>query len=291
MKGAIIPKLHGMGSAFKDLDYATVYFTTHDGQFDNVEGFLRANGFDHVISKADYPPAEIKTTLGVPDDVMFTLAMPLLDDLSKKEKPFFATFMTASDHKPYYIPPYFKPENSDISKQIVEYADYSLRSFITAASKKDWFENTLFVFVADHGAALSAHFEIPLSYHHIPLLFYAQGFIDQPAVFDNMAGQIDVFPSIMGLLELPFENYTLGVNLFEKQRPYIYFNANDKYGVINREWLLVVRDQNTGLYRYNDLDLTDYSKEYPDLVQEMKIYAESQMQAYQYVLQNEIHSR
>lgn len=288
MKGAIIPKLHGMGSALREHDYTTVYFTTHDGQFDNVEGFLRVNGFDRVYSKKDYPAAEIKTTLGVPDDVMFSLAMPVLDDLSESGKPFFVTFMTASDHKPYYVPPYFEPKSEEISKQIVEYADFSLRSFITAASKKNWFENTLFVFVADHGAAMSVHYDIPLSYHHIPLLFYAPGFITEPAAFNKMAGQIDVFPSVMGLLQLPFENYTLGINLFEKERPYIYFNGNDKYGVINHDWLLVVRDENTGLYRYNDLDLNDYALEFPQLVDEMRTYASSQMQAYQYVLQNDI---
>lgn len=285
MKNTPMPEYNGISSALRKLDYSTIFFTTHDGQFDNVEGFLMANEFERVITQSDYPSDEVKTALGVPDDYLFRYSIPVLNKMSKSKKPFFAAFMTASDHGPYFIPDYFKPKNSKLENQIVEYADYSLGKFISLAKKQEWFDNTLFVFIADHGYPKDADYDISLNYNHVPLIFYAPKLLKQNQVFSEMAGQIDVFPSIMGLLGLPFENNTLGINLFEQDRPYIYFNIDDKYAVIDNDWLMIVkRDGQKGLYKYRSKDTKNYVEEESARSKEMKKYAESNIQAYQYVL-------
>ncbi|MCB0702358.1 MAG: sulfatase-like hydrolase/transferase [Ignavibacteriae bacterium] len=287
MKKSPIPEYNGISGALRKLGYSTVFFTTHDGQFDNVEGFLMANEFERVIAQSDYPANEVKTALGVPDDYLFRYSIPILNDLNKKNKPFFAAFMTASDHGPYYIPEYFKPKNAKLENQIVEYADYSLRVFIESARKEKWFDNTLFVFIADHGYPKDADYDVSMSYNHVPLLFYSPKLIVQPKVFSEMAGQIDVYPSIMGLLELPFENNTLGINLFKEKRPYIYFNVDDKYAVLDNEWLMIVKKDGTkGLYKYREKDQNNYLVENKELGERMRIYAESNIQTYQYLLSN-----
>ncbi|HNB32047.1 MAG TPA: sulfatase-like hydrolase/transferase [Saprospiraceae bacterium] len=288
MKESAIHKYHGIATATKKRGYSSIYFTTHDGQFDNVEGFLLANDFEKVISKKDYPADKVKTTLGVPDDFMFEFAIPVLNKLHQKGKPFLSVFMTASDHGPYYIPEYFQPKNTEIKKQIVEYADFSLKKFIELSSLQPWYQNTLFVFIADHGAPLSALYDLSLDYNHAPLIFYQPNLIPEGKVFSKMAGQIDVYPSIMGLLKIPFDNNTLGINLFNEERPYIYFNADDKYGVIDQTWLLIVkRDHTGGLYKYSEKDLTNYEKQYPAMVKQMKEYAESNLQTFQYLVKKQ----
>ncbi len=285
MKESSMFKYRGIASALKKLGYTTTYFTTHDGQFDNIEGFLKGNDFDNIISKEDYPTDKAKTTLGVPDDFMFEFSMPLLDKMNESNKPFLAVYMTASDHTPYYVPDYFTPKQKEKDKQIVEFADYSLRKLIQLSAQKKWFNNTLFVFVADHGAPLTAVYDISLDYHHIPLLFYAPSIIKDKKTINAMGGQVDVFPSIMGLLNLPFENNTLGINLFNKERSYIYTNNDEKFAVIDKEWFVIVKlDGGIGLYKYTLKDLTNYATQQPKIVNAMKTYAESQMQAFQYVL-------
>ena len=144
----------GIAATLQRQGYQTAYFTTHDKEFDNVAGFLSQNGVERIISQADYPASEVQTTLGVPDDYMFRFSMPIFDEMASNNRPFFAAMMTASDHGPYYIPDYFKPRNTEQKYQITEYADWSLQRFIEMAQEKPWFDNTLFVFVADHGAAL-----------------------------------------------------------------------------------------------------------------------------------------
>lgn len=287
MKESGMFKYNGIASTLKIHDYSTIYFTTHDGQFDNVEGFLNGNDYDQVIAKDDYPLGKAKTTLGVPDDYMFEFSIPILNKLHRQEKPFFASFMTASDHRPFYIPEYFTPKNLEEKDKIVEYADYSLHKFINMASQQPWFKNTIFVFVADHGSPVSSKYDLSLDYNHSPLLFYAPEIIKEHKTFSQMSGQIDVFPSTMGLLGLTYKNNTLGINLFNQKRPYIYFNADDKYGVIDTSWLLIVRnDKFKGLYKYKNNDVTNYANEHKSIVTKMQSYAESNLQTFQYLLKH-----
>jgi phosphoglycerol transferase MdoB-like AlkP superfamily enzyme len=282
MKESSILKYHGLFSTLKNKGYSSIYFTTHDGQFDNVEGFLKANDCETVISQANYPTDKIKTTLGVPDDYLFEYAMPVLNGLSDKNKPFVAAFMTASDHGPYYIPNYFKPRHSEIKEKIVEYADFSLRKFIKMSSKQKWFKNTLFVFVADHGAALDNTYEIMLAYNHVPLLFYGPDIIKDPKTINCMAGQIDIFPTIMGVLKQPYANNTLGIDLLSEARPYIFFNADDKYGVIDQDWLLIGKpDGSKKLYKYQNKDIHNYAAEEHVRADKMNDYAKSNLQVSQ----------
>lgn len=236
MKESTMFKYNGIGHTLKKNGYSTTYFTTHDGQFDNIEGFLKGNDFENIISRADYPSEKVKTTLCVPDDNMFEFSMRVIDGLSKENKPFFVAFMTASDHGPYYLPNYFKPKNKDIKDQMTEYADWSLRKFINLASAKEWFSNTIFIFVADHGAPINAVYDIPLDYHHTPLIFYAPGIIKEAQTFDCMDGQIDIFPTIMGILNQSYINNTLGIDLLSGSRPYIFINHEDKFGVIGQDY-------------------------------------------------------
>ena len=139
--------------------------------------------------------------------------------------------MTASDHGPYIIPEYFKPKPNDLTKQIVEYADWSIGKFISNAKKKRWFENTIFVFISDHGTALSPVYEMPLNYHHSPLIILSPNILEESKTYSQIGGQIDVFPTIMGLLNFTYLNNTFGMDLLKAKRPFIYFSADDKYGV------------------------------------------------------------
>ncbi|MBK8080484.1 MAG: sulfatase-like hydrolase/transferase [Saprospiraceae bacterium] len=218
---------------------------------------------------------------------MFEYSIPLLNELHAKNKPFVAAYMTTSDHGPYYIPEYFTPKNKDIKKQIVEYADFSLRKMISVSSKQKWFDNTIFVFVADHGSPLDSDYEMSLDYHHSPLLFYAPRIITDHKTFSDMAGQIDIFPTIMGLLQLPYTNNTLGINLLKEKRPYIYFSADDKYGVIDEEWFLMVNsEKKRSLYQYKTKSKNNFILDKPELAEKMDAYAKSNFQAYQFVLSN-----
>ncbi len=272
----------GIASTLQKNGYQTAYFTTHDKEFDNVAGFMSQNGVERIISQADYPVSEVKTTLGVPDDYMFRFAMPIFDEMASNNRPFFAAMMTASDHGPYYIPDYFEPRNTEQKYQITEYADWSLQRFIEMASEKPWFDNTLFVFVADHGAALDTDYSIPLSYFHTPLIFYKNGM--QHIANEAIASQMDVFPTVMGILNIPYVNNSFGIDLQKESRKYAYFMGDDKYGVLDGEWLLINKpsEEQIGLYKYVEKEKKNYISEYPEVAGEMQKYGESAWQVSEY---------
>ena len=228
----------GIAATLQKKGYQTAYFTTHDKEFDNVAGFLSQNGVERIVSQADYPINEVKTTLGVPDDYLFRHAMPIFDEMASTDRPFCAVMMTASDHGPYYLPDYFEPRSEELKYQITEYADWSLRQFITMAKEKPWFDNTLFVFVADHGAALDTDYSIPLSYFHTPLVFYMPKHL-QTIENEAIASQMDVFPTVMGIMGKGYVNNSFGIDLRKEERRFAYFMGDDKYGVLDGEWLLI----------------------------------------------------
>jgi phosphoglycerol transferase MdoB-like AlkP superfamily enzyme len=155
------------------------------------------------------------------------------------------------------------------------------------ASAKEWFDNTVFVFIADHGSPINAVYDIPLDYHHTPLVFYAPHIIQEPRVFSETGGQIDVFPTIMGILNQSYINNTLGINLLKESRPFIFFNHEDKFGILNDEYLMIMKqDGEKGLYQYRRKDRTDYLPELPGLAKEMEEYTLSNMQVFQYLMNN-----
>ena len=291
MKGVEMKQYNGISKTLKKQNYSTIYFTTHDGQFDNVKGFLKANNFDKVITQSDYPSDKIKSTLGVTDDYLFEFSIPILNDLHEKHEAFFAAFMTASDHGPYIIPDYFTPKSENEKDQIVEYADWSLRKFIKMASKQKWFSNTIFVFVADHGSVINTSYSIPLSYHHSPLIIYAPEIINEYEKFDCIGGQIDIYPTIMGILDQPYVNNTFGIDLLKETRPYIYFCADDKLGVLNKEYYLIIGKDIKGLYKYGNHDKTNYINEHKDIAELMEKYVNANMQSAQYVIKQNLQGK
>lgn len=288
MNGTIIPQFNGFSNTLKNFNYHSIYITTHDEQFDNVSGFLHANAFDNIISQKDYPSDMVLSTLGVPDHYMFEYAIPVLNDLNKKNKPFFACFMTASDHGPYIIPSNidFKAKNKDTREGIVEYADWSIRHFISLAEKQPWFDNTIFVFLADHGGIVGSNaYDMPLSYNHIPLIIYAPKLIKEAKSIKNPGGQTDVFPTVMGILGYPYTNSTAGIDLLREKRPYMYFSADDKIGCINDEFFYIYRTSGSeSLYKFRNQDTRDYIKENKMLADSMKTYSFSMLQSSQSVI-------
>jgi len=291
MKGTEMKSFNGIAHTLKQNNYSTIFFMTHDSEFDNMGGFIKSNYYDKLISEEDYPNDAIRGVWGVPDDYLFTYSLDYLEKLNQKQKPFLATYMTVSDHGPYTIPDYFKPLSKEIEKQVVEYVDWSIRKFITDCSKKDWFDNTIFVLTADHGAPANSFYDLPENYFHIPLIIYSPNLI-KPKVYNKMGLQQDIFPTIMNFINVEYTNNTMGINLINEEREFAYFSTLGKYGVRNQDYYYINRlEGKESLFKYSDkksykINLID---SLPKLAKKMKIYAESNLQTAQYLTKTNKH--
>ena len=290
LNDVITPEFTGLGKTLKDNGYNTAYFTTHDEMFDNIGGFLRGNGYDHIYSQKDYPASQVRSALGVPDHFMFDYAVPVLNKLHSKGKPFLGVFLTASNHDPKIIPAEasgFKPKSKITNTRIVEYADWAIGHFMEKARQRSWFDSTIFVFVADHGAFVSYEvYDLSLQYFNIPLIIYSPAFVN-PQTCTKTGQQLDVFPTVMGLLNLSYTNNTFGIDLRRESRPYAYFCSDEQVGCINDEFYLVYRMNGPEtLYRFKNLEKRNYLEVYPQVANSMRDYAFSMLQGAQWMVKN-----
>ena len=180
--------------------------------------------------------------------------------LAKQTKPFFAVIQTAGNHRPYTIPAEDKNEfhvvnvpkdslarhgfESNEELNAFRYTDFCFQKFIEAASKEKYFNNTLFVFIGDHGIPGNASEMFPdawtkqrLTSEHVPLLFYAPRVL-LPQRIHRIASQVDVLPTIAGLCGIAYTNTTLGRDLLDSAAQsgplaFIVDPDNAMIGVVN----------------------------------------------------------
>ncbi len=287
-KLAEIPTMAGFPNILRKNGYQTAYFTTHDDQFDNIGGFLKANDVELIVSQKDYPGSKVLSNLGVPDDYMFERAIPEMTKLSRNGKPFFAACLTASNHTPMIIPDYFKPGEGELQLQMLEYADWSLRKFFDLAKKETWFDHTIFVLCSDHGSPLGKQlYDMAITFNHVPMMILAPG--KEPAVNDSPAGQIDIFPTVMGLLGINYTNNTFGEDLLEKDREYIFFSADNVIGCISDSLFYTWHDDGReSLYNYRKQSSDNIIENHRTEAGKMKKYAFSMIQSAQYMFHNDL---
>lgn len=278
----------GLPYTLKQNGYKNLFFCTHAGSFDNIGAFIPHNFFDELYTADDFPADKIIGPFGVPDDYLFSTTINKLCKISP-EQPFFATILTASNHDPYIIPEYYKSTLTDKEQRAVSYADWSIHKFLADAKKCDWFDNTIFVFVSDHGRTVGENpYDLALSYNHVPIIMFAPAILGEPKVCGNFMGQIDIFPTIMGLLNASYINNTLGVDALSQKRECIYFSADTKIGCIDNEWLYVYRfDGGESLYQYKTGNTEDFSLTRKSEFEKLKKYALSQTQVSEWMIAND----
>jgi phosphoglycerol transferase MdoB-like AlkP superfamily enzyme len=212
--------------------YDKYYFLGGSPGFNNFEGLLHNIDGLQMVTEGKFHSPKINVW-GISDKNLFFEAN---ERLKNETKPFFAIIQTADNHRPFMIP----QEDSAFEKQNVpvdtlrkygfetvnefnsfRYSDYCFRKFMEAASKENYFHNTIFVFIGDHGVSGNANAMYPsawtdqrLTDEHIPLLFYAP-YLLHPQRRKEVVSQIDVLPTIAGMIEEPYINTTLGRDLLD----------------------------------------------------------------------------
>jgi phosphoglycerol transferase MdoB-like AlkP superfamily enzyme len=285
---SVAQDFYGLPQVLKEFHYQTMFFTSHSRHWDNMEVFLTKNGFDTIYDITAHPHKKQVNAFGVPDEIVFETSLKKLDAHSQKG-PMFATILTVSTHVPYVIAPYSKfPKSligSDPQKNIYRYADWCLKEFFREAAKKPWFNNTLFVFVADHGINLEPEMDMPLSFHRAPLIFYKQDLA--PQQLEVMASQTDIFPTVMGLLGASYQNNTMGLDLRKEQRRYSFFVGSSTIGCVDTSHLYVYRKFGSStLTRIGDKSQQDLSNLFSDKKNSLEKYALGNLQLCDYILEN-----
>lgn len=219
--------LFSLGALLKSKGYTTQFIYGGYSSFDNMGYYFTNNNYE-VIDRSAIPANEVHyaNIWGVADEDLFTLALKKLDDNYASGKPFFSQIMTVSNHRPYTYPEgrIDIPPSKQVREGAVKYTDYAIGKFIREASAKPWFSNTIFVIVADHCAYAAGKVELPVTGYHIPMLIYSPAII-KPQVYDRLTSQMDIIPTILGLLKMKYRSKFFGQDIFNlpegKERAFI----------------------------------------------------------------------
>ncbi|MEQ8205121.1 MAG: LTA synthase family protein, partial [Woeseia sp.] len=206
--------LFSIGSVFRDKGYKTTFFYGGRGYFDNMNAFFGGNGFAiHDQASAAEEDISFTNAWGVSDEDLYAWVLDDADRKAAAGQPFYDFVMTTSNHRPYTYPEGKIDIPSHSGRQgAVKYTDYAIGKFLQEASKRPWFENTVFVIVADHCAGSAGKAELPIENYRIPLMVYAPGLIE-PGVISTLSSQIDYAPTLFSLLNWSYDSEFFGKDI------------------------------------------------------------------------------
>ncbi|HQD44258.1 MAG TPA: sulfatase-like hydrolase/transferase [Kaistella sp.] len=231
------------GSVFKSKGYDVKFLYGGYSYFDNMEDFYKGNGYD-IIDRNNFKTEEISfaNVWGVADEDMAKKAIQVMNQEAKSGKPFFNHWMTVSNHRPFTYPEgrIDIPGTAKSREGGVKYTDYSIKKFFELAKKQDWYKNTVFVIVADHCASSAGKTELPMDKYRIPAMIFSEGFI-QPQQFNPTMSQIDVMPTLLGLLNFNYKTKFLGQDVFKENfQPKAYIATYQDLGLIKDNYLTII---------------------------------------------------
>lgn len=262
-----------LGYIFKARQYDTKYIYGGNAFFDNMGSFFSKNGYE-VIDISDIKKdvtVHHETAWGVADEDLFTEALLQMDASSRAGKNFFDHIMTVSNHRPFTYPDGridIKSGSAQQREGAIKYTDWAIDNFLKRAAAKPWFSNTIFVIVADHCASAAGKTEVPVAGYHIPCWVYAPGLI-LPKIETKPTGQIDLAPTICGLLHLQYNSKFFGNDIYTvpagEER--LFVGTYQNIGFIKNNRMVVLSPQKkTDVFKVNlttgqmekQKDISDY---------------------------------
>ena len=254
----------GIARLLADEGYQTAFF--HGAQRGSMgfQAFAHATGFQEYYGREDF---NADTRFGGDSDFDGTWAIwdePFLQyyaaKMSEMKEPFMTAVFTASSHHPYEVPEKYKdvyPEEGISIHKCIRYTDMAISKFFKRVSSEPWFQNTIFVLTSDH-TNLSDHeyYQTDLGGFCSPIIIYEPGNGARiPEIQDKIAQQIDILPTVMGMLHYPKPYFAFGIDLFntKAEDTWAVNYLNGVYQFVKKDHVLQFDGEKTvGVYALND---------------------------------------
>lgn len=233
-------KLPAISKSLYKNGYQTSFYYGGESEFDNYKAFILSHDYQRLVDRNNFKGNDMQSTWGKYDEAVFGRQ---LQDLNSEKQPFFSTLLTLTNHEPYSLPGKPKFGNSDNVakfKSTAYYTDSCINAYLNNAKKQSWYQNTLFIFVADHGHALpkQAHEIYSPERYHIPLLFYGEVIKDEfkGRKFSNVGSQTDIAATLLAQLKIPAKDFIWSKNLLNPHtKPFAYFTWDNGMGFIDNQ--------------------------------------------------------
>lgn len=258
-----------VGHIFQKEGYSRTFYYGGDGYFDNMNEYFGSNGFDitdrgrNLKIDDTYPTkrtiiqnnqVHFENAWGISDGDLFDAVIRGADKDYEIGKLFYNFVMTTSNHRPFTFPEGKIPKQPSSREAAVRYTDYAIGNFIQEIQKKPWYKNTVVIIVADHCAASAGKNEIEISKYHIPCMI-----LNLPdkmkGPIEKMCSQIDLYPTLFGLLGWNYESNLYGQNVMDPgYQPRAVLGTYQKLAYLRQDSLVILGPQQkveTYIYHQN----------------------------------------
>jgi len=225
---------------FQQRGYDTTFLMGGNAYFDNHRGFFEKQGC-RVLDRSSFRPDEIHfaNAWGVCDEDLFGMTLREADEQHRQNRPFCFLTLTCSNHRPYTYPQVIDTPSGASREGAVKYTDHAIGEMLRKAKEKPWFDNTIFVIVADHCASSAGKTPVPAHRYHIPMFVYAPKLV-RPGKFDGLCSQIDVGPTLLGLLNFTYRSQFFGSDVLQRSPNRAFIGTYQRLGMLLPEHLTVL---------------------------------------------------
>lgn len=234
--------LENLGEELGEQGWTPYWIYGGYGFFDNMNAYFAANHYQVVDRSAvggEGLTIHHENIWGIADEDLYSLALAKLDKEYARGERFFAHIMTTSNHRPYTFPEGRVDLPQKHREGAVKYTDWAIGDFIRRSAVKPWFDDTLFIILADHTAKAAGRNDLPPERYRIPMIWYAPKLI-RPGLMERLMSQIDVAPTLMGWLGIGYESRFFGYDLFalEPGRERAFISTYQKLGYLKGDRLV-----------------------------------------------------
>jgi len=245
-----------LAELLKRSGYSTSFLYGGEAQFDNMRRFFTNNGFEHIVDESDFADPVFTGSWGASDEDLFRLAHEQFS--AAGDPPFFSLVFTSSNHSPFEYPDgriELYDEQKATVNNAVKYADFALGQFLRQARDADYWQDTVFLVVADHNSRVYGDEVVPIERFHIPGLIL--GGPVEPGIIDTVASQIDLGPTLLSMIGVSSEHPMIGHDLTDERvrmspgRAIMQYNGSQAYMEGDR---VAILQKNLPVQQYHFVD-------------------------------------